>query len=114
MLILVLKSEVLKFFLDMLEALDKVWHEGLIYKLRQVGISGEAHSGELLINRFLNNRFQSVILNGQSSHWLLGKVGAPQGSTLCCLFSQYILMIYQKKLPSQSNSLQSNPFFCCE
>ena len=49
-------------FLDMSKALDKVWYEGLICKLRQVGIFGEALA---LINSFLNNRFQHVILNGQ-------------------------------------------------
>ena len=56
----------------MSKAFDKVWHEGLIYKLRQVGISGDALT---LINSFLNNRFQRVILNGQSSNWLPVKAG---------------------------------------
>ena len=44
-------------FLYMLKAFDKVLHEGLIYKLREVRISGEtlAH-----INSFLNNNFQRV------------------------------------------------------
>ena len=49
----------------MSKAFDKVWHEGLIFKLRQVDISGE---GVALINSFLNNRFQCVMLNGQSSY----------------------------------------------
>ena len=52
--------EVRGVFLDMTKAFDKVWHEGLIYKLRQVGISGYALA---LINSFLNNRFQHLILN---------------------------------------------------
>ena len=54
--------EVRGVFLDMSKAFDKVWYEGLIYKLRQVRIFGEALA---LINSFLNNRFQHVILNGQ-------------------------------------------------
>ena len=51
----------------MSKAFDTVWHEGLIYKLRQVGISGEALA---FINSFLNKRSQRVTLNGQSSSWL--------------------------------------------
>ena len=47
------------------KAFDKVWHEGLIYKLQQNGISGELLN--ILID-FLNNRKQRVILNGQSSN----------------------------------------------
>ena len=49
--------EVRGVFLDMPKAFDKVCHEGLIYKLRQVGISGEALA---LINSFLLIRDSSV------------------------------------------------------
>ena len=41
-------------FLDMSKPFDKVWHEGLIYKPRQVGISGESLA---LINSFLNSMY---------------------------------------------------------
>ena len=51
-------------FLDMLKAFDKVWHEGLMYKLKSFGISGNLLS---LLNNFLSERFQRVILNGQTS-----------------------------------------------
>ena len=59
--------EVWGVFLDMSKAFDKVWHEGLIYKLRQVGTSGEAQA---LINSSIKNRFQHVMLNGQPSNWV--------------------------------------------
>ena len=48
-----------------------------------MGISGKIHS---LIESFLNNRYQLVLLNGQSSEWLPIKAGVPQGSILGPLF----------------------------
>ena len=35
--------EVRSVFLDISKAFDKVWHEGLLYKLKSMGISGELH-----------------------------------------------------------------------
>ena len=47
-------------FLDTSKAFDKVWHEGLIFKLKQNGNSGKLN----LIKDFLKNRKQRVVLNG--------------------------------------------------
>ena len=54
--------EVRSVFLDVPKAFDKVWHEGLIYKLRRNGICGNLL--QLLIS-FLDSRKQQVLLNGQ-------------------------------------------------
>ena len=54
--------EVRSVFLDISKALDKVWCEGLLYKLRSMSISGELYD---LLGNFLSSRFQRVILNGQ-------------------------------------------------
>ena len=43
-----------------------VWHEGLLYKLKSYGISGPLL---ILIKSLLTNRFQRVVLNGQTSNW---------------------------------------------
>ena len=51
-------------FLDMSKAFDKVWHQGLIFKLKSIGVSDSLLS---LIESFLSNRFQRVLLNGQTS-----------------------------------------------
>ena len=77
--------EVRGMFLDMSRALTKVLHEGLIYKLRQVGISLEALA---LISSFLNNRLQRITLNGQSSNWLPVKADIP-------IFSLIFFSVYQ-------------------
>ena len=39
-----------------------------------------------LIERFLTNWFQKVVLNDQTLKWLSVKAGVPQGSTLGTLF----------------------------
>ena len=66
-------------FLDLSKAFDRVWHKGLIYKLQCNGISG---SLLMLLEDFLHNRKQRVILNGQASEWQMVSSGVPQGSVL--------------------------------
>ena len=51
-------------FLDISKAFDKVWHEGLIFKLKQNDISGNLLN---LLCDFLRNRKQRVLLNRQVS-----------------------------------------------
>ena len=63
----------------MSKAFDKVWYEGLIYKMKSMGVS---ESLLKLFQSFLTNRFQRVLLNGQTSEWLPVKAGVPQGSIL--------------------------------
>ena len=62
-------------FLDISKAFDKVYHEGLIYKLQQNCIFGELLN--ILID-FLNNRKQRVVLNGPISNWVDIKTCIPQ------------------------------------
>ena len=54
-------------FLDISKAFDKVWHEGLILRLTSMGICDVLLD---LIGNFLENRFQRVVLNGQSGYQL--------------------------------------------
>ena len=70
-------------FLDLSKAFDRVWHEGLLYKLECNGISGNLLS---LIRDYLANRKQRVVLNGKSSEWATISAGVPQGSVLGPLF----------------------------
>ena len=70
-------------YLDISKAFDRVWHDGLIYKLKRFGISGQLL---LLIQSFLSGRKQRTVLNGQSSNWGDISAGVPQGSILGPLF----------------------------
>ena len=78
---------------------DKVWHEGLIFKLEQNEISGKLLR---LVKDFLSNRKQRVVLNGQCSSWMDVQAGVPQGSILGSL----LFLIYINDLP---DNLVSNP-----
>ena len=53
-------------FLDIFKAFDKVWHNGLVFKLKSYGSEGELLS---LLQNDLQNRQQRVVLNGQRSGW---------------------------------------------
>ena len=70
-------------FLDIFKAFDRVWHKGLLYKLKCMGINGNFLK---LVESFLSNRYQRVVLNGQASSWADVKAGVPQGSILGPLF----------------------------
>ena len=85
--------------LDISKAFDKVWHEGLLIKLKQNGISGNLLN---VITDFLYQRKQRVVLNGQHSSWTNIEAGVPQGSILGPLF----FLIYINNL---SDGLTSNP-----
>ena len=75
-------------FLDISKAFDKVWHNGLIFKLESYGITGPLLG---LINSYLANCYQRVVLNEKCSKWSPIIAGVPQGSLLgSLLFLVYI------------------------
>ena len=95
--------EVCAVFLDISKAFDKVCHDGLIFKLKQNGISGSLFK---LLGNYLNNRQQRVVLNGSCSDYSEIESGVPLGSVLGPL----IFLIYINDL---ERNIKSNIIFFC-
>ena len=93
-------NEVRMGFLDISKAFDKVWHKGLIFKLKTIGVRGPLLNW---IVSYLSQRKQRVVINGQSSDWGDIEAGVPQGSVLGPL----LFLIYINDI---TKNLQSNCF----
>jgi hypothetical protein len=73
------KKDIRVVFCDQSKAFDKVWHEGLLYKLKTFGIEGSLH--EWFVSYLAHRRQRVTIKNGLSS-WCDVRAGVPQGSIL--------------------------------
>ena len=66
-------------FCDISKAFDKVWHKGLLSKLKTYGVSGNILGW---IENYLCDRQQKVVIDGFSSNHETVNAGVPQGSVL--------------------------------
>ena len=80
-------------FLDISKAFEKVWHQGLLIKLKLYGVEGNLFC---LLENYLQDRKQRVILHGHCSYWKHIVSGVPQGSFLGPL----LFLIYINNLPN--------------
>ena len=66
-------------FCDISKAFDRVWHRGLLFKLRRIGITGPLLQW---FQSYLENRYQRVAIEGCVSDYQNVQAGVPQGSIL--------------------------------
>lgn len=80
-------------FIDISKAFDKVWHDGLLYKLMSINTPSSLFN---IINSFLLNRQFSVKINDNISDLKPISAGVPKGSKLGpILFNIYVYDIPQ-------------------
>ena len=66
-------------FCDFSKAFDKVWHKGLLFKMKSYGIDGNLHKW---FSSYLQNRRQRVVMKDSFSSFSTVQAGVPQGSVL--------------------------------
>ena len=91
------KKDVRIVFFDISKAFDRVWHKGLLFKLKANGIEGPLLTW---FENYLTNRKQRVVVGSCASEWGTIKAGVPQGSVLGPL----LFLIYINDITSEVTS----------
>lgn len=85
-------------FLDTERAFDKVWHDGLLYKMHKLNFDPRLIK---LIQSFLKNRTTSIKVKNAESDPINLHAGVPQGAVL----SPLLYIIYVSDMPTVNNEI---------
>jgi hypothetical protein len=81
-------------FLDISQAFDKVWHRGLLYKLKRSLPINYYH----ILNSYLSNRHYVVKGHTELTGLTPANAGVPQGSVLAHYYTYFIQLTFQPHL----------------
>lgn len=84
-------------FLDIAQAFDKVWHSGLLYKIK----INLPHPYFLIIKSFLTNRYFQIKYHSVLSSFHSINSGVPQGSVL----SPFLYNLYTSDFPTMTSTM---------
>lgn len=91
------KKHTVAVFLDIAQAYDRIWHTGLMYKLRNLGVPDYIQK---IIHSFLTNRNFMVKVNETLSTPRNISAGLPQGSVL----SPTLFNVYTSDIPRMADT----------
>ena len=86
------KDNVVAVFIDLRQAYDRVWRQGLFYKMQKLGIAGRMYSW---IKNFLSCRTIQTSSDNKISSQRTLEEGLPQGSALSCT----LFLLFMNDLP---------------
>ena len=89
-------------FVDFRKAFDSVWHDGLLYKLLQIGVGGCFY--KLIQNLYSNSSCALKIGTSQTKSFSFSR-GVRQG----CILSPLLFNLYANDLPSAFQNTLSHP-----
>lgn len=86
-------------FLDIQQAFDKVWHPGILYKLKLV-MPDQIY---LILKSYLSDRYFQVKYENTLSNYHPIRAGVPQGSVL----GPFLYLIYTSDIPQTDNTIMA-------